>query len=92
VKEVSMPDPDYKAMCKESIDYDYTWNDIPEDVWDLILRAQPEPPVALAESVSVLDAKAWAYIGRQAILGDPDAQSLVDLLSAPSTHPALITP
>jgi hypothetical protein len=42
--------------------------------------AQPAPS-ALAESVSVLDAKAWAYIGRQAILGDPDAQSLVDLLS-----------
>jgi hypothetical protein len=44
--------------------------------------AQPAPS-ALAESVSVLDAKAWAYIGRQAILGDPDAQSLVDLLSDP---------
>jgi hypothetical protein len=47
-------------------------------------RAAAQPaPAALAESVSVLDAKAWAYIGRQAILGDPDAQSLVDLLSDP---------
>jgi hypothetical protein len=49
--------------------------------------AQPAP-AALAENVSVLDAKAWAYIGRQAILGDPDAQSLVDLLSdAPAAQP-----
>jgi hypothetical protein len=54
-----------------------------------VVTDQPEPaPAALAENVSVLDAKAWAYIGRQAILGDPDAQSLVDLLSdAPAAQP-----
>jgi hypothetical protein len=44
-----MPDPDYKALCAELLAKpNYTWNDIPEDAWDLIQRAraalaQPEP-------------------------------------------------
>jgi hypothetical protein len=59
------------------------------EIRSLLFKDAAQPaPAALAESVSVLDAKAWAYIGRQAILGDPDAQSLVDLLSdAPAAQP-----
>jgi hypothetical protein len=44
-----MPDPDYKALCAELLAKpNYTWNDIPEEAWDLIQRAraalaQPEP-------------------------------------------------
>jgi len=57
------------------------------EILDTLRRAIREPieqpPAAQPESVSVLDAKAWAYIGRRAILGDPDAQSLVDSLSEP---------
>ena len=40
---------DYKALCAELLAKpNYTWNDIPEDAWDLIQRAraalaQPEP-------------------------------------------------
>ena len=47
-----MPDPDYKALCAELLTKpNYTWNDIPEDAWDLIQRAraalaQPEPVAA----------------------------------------------
>jgi hypothetical protein len=36
----------------------------------------------LKAEVSLLDAKAWAYIGRRAICGDSDAQSLINLLES----------
>jgi hypothetical protein len=52
--------------------------------------AQPAAPAGgLVEGVDLLDAKAWAYIGKRAILGDDDAQSLIDLLNnPPAAQPA----
>jgi hypothetical protein len=52
-----MPDPDYKALCAELLAKpNYTWNDIPEDAWDLIQRAraalaQPEPVAPTDEAL-----------------------------------------
>jgi hypothetical protein len=43
--------------------------------------AQPAPPAA---DCSALDARAWAYIGKQATCGDPAATALIDLLNKPS--------
>ena len=54
-----MPDPDYRALCAELLAKpNHTWNDIPEEAWDLIQRAraalaQPESAVV---PVSVSDA------------------------------------
>jgi hypothetical protein len=51
--------------------------------------AQPTPPAApagtaeLAADCSALDARAWAYIGKQAMCGDPAATALIDLLNNP---------
>jgi hypothetical protein len=56
--------------------------------------AQPTPPAApagtaeLAADCSALDARAWAYIGKQAMCGDPAATALIDLLNNPPAPPA----
>jgi hypothetical protein len=48
------------------------------------MEARPIPgAVELAADLSTLDAKAWAYIGKQSICGDPAATALIDLLSEP---------
>ena len=53
-----MPDPDYKALCAELLAKpNYTWNDIPEEAWDLIQRAraalaQPEPEGPTDEEIA----------------------------------------
>jgi len=39
--------------------------------------------VELAADLSTLDAKAWAYIGKQSICGDPATTALIDLLNKP---------
>jgi hypothetical protein len=51
---------------------------------------QPDPPTVATD---LLDAKAWAYIGRQAACGDSEAQSLIDLLNqSPTSQPAQPAP
>jgi hypothetical protein len=45
------------------------------------LAAQPAP---VAADCSALDARVWAYIGKQAMCGDPAATALIDLLNEPS--------
>jgi hypothetical protein len=53
-----MPDPDYKALCAALIDkIDYTWDDIPTHVWDLILRVRDE--LAQPEPVAPTDEELW---------------------------------
>jgi hypothetical protein len=48
------------------------------------LEARPIPgTIELAADLSTLDAKAWAYIGKQSICGDPAATALIDLLNEP---------
>ena len=48
------------------------------------LEARPIPgAVELAADLSTLDAKAWSYIGKQSICGDPAATALIDLLNEP---------
>jgi hypothetical protein len=36
----------------------------------------------LEAEISLLDARAWAYIGKRAICGDLEAQSLINLLES----------
>jgi hypothetical protein len=51
---------------------------------------QPDPPTVATD---LLDAKAWAYIGRQAACGDSEAQFLIDLLNqSPTPQPAQPAP
>jgi hypothetical protein len=53
------------------------------------LEARPIPgSVELAADCSALDARAWAYIGKQAICGDPAAIALIDLLNEHATPEA----
>jgi hypothetical protein len=57
---MSMTKPDYRALCAELLAKpNYTWNDIPEDAWDLIQRAraalaQPEPVAPTDEEIMEL--------------------------------------
>jgi hypothetical protein len=49
------------------------------------LERRPIPgTVEMAADCSALDARAWAYIGKQAMCGDPAATALIDLLNEPS--------
>ena len=54
------------------------------------LEARPIPGfIELAADCSALDARAWAYIGKQAMCGDPAATGLIDLLNeSPAPQPA----
>jgi hypothetical protein len=53
------------------------------------LDARPIPgPCVLAADCSALDARAWSYIGKQAMCGDPAATALVGLLNEPPGLPA----
>jgi uncharacterized protein (DUF1778 family) len=48
------------------------------------LERRPIPgTVEMAADCSALDARAWAYIGKQAMCGDPAATALIDLLNNP---------
>jgi hypothetical protein len=53
------------------------------------LEARPIPgSYVLAADCSALDARAWSYIGKQAMRDDPAATALVGLLNEPPGLPA----
>jgi len=64
----------FRTLCAELLNrYDMEWR----------AREQIKAALAQTEGISLLNAKAWSYIGRQAMCGDSDAQALVDATHQP---------